>query len=326
MKKELIASAALVSLVLGVPSLNASTNIKAKSIQKEVSFQNKNFKVASQDIQKGLNDTLNAISLLSKNRNKAAKKDLSDATMYFAKALKVDPKLGLVPIEENTNVYSYRGDPKNIKEAISLAKKLLNKHDLQFARDVLSPLKDEITVTTHYIPMDVYPNVTKIASKLLSKGKNKEALQELSLGLSTIVSDRAVMPIPLLTSQELVLIASKGDKTDKKKASKFLKRAKIELQKAVLLGYASKHSSEYKSLEKKIDAIQKEIKGKNEVKKLYDDIKGDFESLIHKTRGEKKAYDPNSVWDGTKKSHTNATNEEDKDVVKFAQKSKADAF
>ena len=326
MKKELIASVALASLVLGVPSLNASTNTKVRSIQKEVSFQNKNFKVASQDIQKGLNDTLNAISVLSKNKSKAAKKNLNDAAMYFAKALKIDPKLGLVPIEESTDIYSYDGDPKNIKEAVNLAKKSLNKHNLQFARDILNPLKDEIIITTHYIPMDVYPSVTKIALKLLSKGKDKEALQELSLGLSTIVSDRVVIPIPLLTSQELVFIASKGDKTDKKKASKFLKRAKIELQKAVLLGYASKHSSEYKSLEKKIDAIQKEIKGKNEVKKLYDDIKSDFKSLIHKTRGEKRAYDSNSVWNGTKKSHMSAISEEDKDVVKFAQKSKTDAF
>ncbi len=326
MKKELLASLALVSLVLGVPSLNASTGTKAKSIQKEVSFQNKNFKVASQNIQKGLSDTLSAISALSKNKSDLAKKNLSDASKYFAKALKIDPKLGLVPIEESTVIYRYDGDPKNIKEAVNLAKKALSKNDIQFARDILNPLKDEIVVTTHYVPMDVYPSVTKIASKLLDKGKVKKALQELSLGLSTIVSDRVVIPIPLLTSQELVSIASKMDKTDKKKVSKFLKRAKIELQKAVLLGYASKHSSEYKSLEKKIDMIQKEIKGKNEVKKLYEDIKSDFKSLIHKTRGEKRVYDSDSVWNGTKKSHISATSEEDKDVVKFAQKSKANAF
>ena len=326
MKKELIVSVALASLVLGVPSLMASTSTKGKSIQKEISFQNRNFKVASKEIQKGLNDTLNAIAALEKHKVEVAKKNLNDATKNFDKALKTDPKLGLVPIDESVAVYRYDGGPKNIKEAISVAQKTLAQHNLQFTRDVLAPLKDEIDITTHYIPMDLYPNTTKVAAKLLAKGKVKKAAQELSLGLSTIVGDQAVMPIPLLVSQNLVTLASKIDKTKKSVVSKLLKEAKVELQKAVLLGYASKHSSDYKSLENKIDALQKEIKGKNIVKKLYDNIKNDFKSLLHKTRGEKKTFDSDSVWNNTKKQHASATNEEDKDVVRFAQKSKADAF
>ncbi len=103
-------------------------------------------------------------------------------------------------------------------------------------------------------------------------------------------------------------------------------RANIELDKAVLLGYASKHSSEYKSLKSKILAIQKEIKGKNKVEKLYRDIKKDFKSLVHKTRGERKSFDPNSVWNNTKKEHKSAVKEEDNDVINYAQKSKEDAY
>jgi len=327
MKKELIASVALVALVLGVPTIQAANvTTKTNSIKKEVNFQNKNFKVASQEIQKGLNDTLNAIKALQNKNSKVAKKNLQEATKYFDKALKVDPTLGLIPIEESVVAYQYNGSPKNIKEAIKIAKNMLAKNNLQFARDILAPLKDEIDITTHYIPMDIYPNTTKIAAKLLAKGKNKKALMELKLGLSTIVGDQVTMPIPLLVSQDLVTYASKMDKTKKKEATKLLTRADVELSKALLLGYATKHSSEYKSLKKKITAIQKEIKGKNKVEKLYQDIKKDFKSLVHKTRGERKSFDSDSVWNNTKKAHKNAVSEEDKDIVNFAQKSKEKAF
>ncbi len=307
MKRELITSVALASLMLGVPALQAANVVsKANSIKKEVNFQNKTFKVASKDIQKGLSNTLNAIGALEKNKTAMAKKDLQKSTKFFDKALKVDPKLGLVPIEESVSVYQYDGSPKNIKDAIKIAKSMLEKNNLQFARDILNPLKDEIVITTHYIPMDVYPNATKIAAKLLSKGKAKKALLELKLGLSTIVGDQATMPIPLLVSQDFVTMASKIDKTKKKEATNLLRKAKIELDKAILLGYATKHSSEYKSLETKITAIQKEIKGKNHVEKLYKDVKKDFKSLVHKTRGEKKNFDSNSAWSGSNIKHKSA--------------------
>ncbi len=304
MKRELITSVALASFMLGVPALQAANVVsKANSIKKEVNFQNKNFKVASKDIQKGLSNTLSAIAALEKKKTAIAKGDLKKSTKFFDKALKADPKLGLVPIEESVSVYRYDGSPKNIKNALKIAKGMLEKHNLQFVRDILNPLKDEIVITTHYIPMDVYPNATKIAAKLLSKGKAKKALLELKLGLSTIVGDQATMPIPLLVSQDFVTMASKIDKTKKKEATNLLRKAKIELDKAILLGYATKHSSEYKSLETKITAIQKEIKGKNQVEKLYKDVKKDFKSLVHKTRGEKKNFDSNSAWNGGKIKH-----------------------
>jgi hypothetical protein len=59
------------------------------------------------------------------------------------------------------------------------------------------------------------------------------------------------------------------------------------LQKAELLGYTTKHSAEYKALSNSIKEIEKEIKGKNMVEKLYDNLKKDFTSLIKKTKDDK---------------------------------------
>ena len=333
MKRKVIISLALASMLLGVSSFGANkmnqvvgaANSKS-AINKEVSFQNKKLKLASKDIQNGLNDTLKAIDALQKNKIKDAKKYLMEASKLFDKALKADPTLRLVPIENDIVAYRYNGDPKSIEMATDLAKKALSNNQVQFARDVLMPLKDEIDISTHYLPMDLYPQSTKIAAKLLDKGKAKEALQELILGLSTIVGDEIVMPIPLLAAQDLVITASKIDKKKKKEALALLDQAKVELKKALLLGYTTKHSDEYKNLTKLINGVEKEIKGKNRVEKLYENLKNKFKKLIGETRKEKKSFNSNSVQNGTSKAHQNAVKEENQDVLNFAQKEKLNAF
>jgi len=326
MKKGLIVSTVLASLVFGVTAAQAGAMTKKELVNKEVAVQNKNFKVASANIQKGLNDTLKAITALQKNDVKMAKKDLEDATKYFNKALKLDPRLGLVPIANEITVFQYKGTPKDIKEAVKIAEGMLKKNSLQFARDILAPLKDEIDIATHYLPMDLYPNSTKIAANLLKKGKTKEALQELRLGLSTIVSDEVVVPIPLLAAQDLVSTASNIDKSKKKMAMKLLDEAKMELQKAVLLGYTANDAKEYKSLKDEINNLEKEINGKNRVEGLYSKLKKHFKKFVNKVRNERKVFDPNSVWNGTKVEHKDATKEENQDVLNFVNKGRLDAY
>ncbi len=288
MKRSLIVSVVAMSLMGGAVVAQANVINKKELIKKEIAIQKKNFKSASIDIQKGLSDTLKAIDLLSTNKNKEATKNLNEATKYFNDALKTNPKLGLVPIAHDIAIYQYKGTPNDIKTSVKIAKKMLEKNNLQLARNILDPLRDEIDITTHYIPMSLYPNSTKIAENLLSKGKSKKALQELRIGLSTIVAERVIIPIPLLASRDLVRAASKLGKTKKKEALKLLSEAKMELEKAVLLGYTSDHAKEYKVLNNEISGIQKGIKGKNRVEKLYEKIKKHFKALVNKVRDEKK--------------------------------------
>ncbi len=327
MKKEFIASMAVISILAGAPFACASTiKTKAQTIKKEIKFQNKNFKIASKEIQKGLDYTLQAINALEKNNSKEALKNLEDASKLFEKALKTDPKLHLVPINEQITAYEYNGSVKDIKNSVKLAKEMLSKNNIQFAKEILAPLKDEIDITTHYLPMDLYPTATKIAVKLLKQGKSKKALLELKLGLSTIVGEQVIMPIPLLNANEMITLASNLDKKNKDNALILLTNAQEELQKALLLGYTTTHSDEYKILSNKISSIIKEIKGKNRVESLYKDLKKDFKSLIKKSRKDKKAIDSDSVWNNTKKEHLNALKEENKDIKNFVEKSKTDIY
>lgn len=262
------------------------TDIMHKVVNLEAQKFQKDMKKAPKEIMDGFQKSIMALRLLQQNKAEPAKKLLQEATTSFDTALKADPKLGMVPIANNITVNDFTGNAKLIKHIINSAIELLKDNDTQAARDILLPLQDEMTLSTNYIPMSTYPHATKEALKELNKGDTKAAFTTLATALNTIVAKVAVVPIPLLTAQDLVMSASKVAKTDKKEAQKLLAQAQDELQKAVLLGYTKKHAAAYKDLSKQISAIQKEIKGKNIVVKMFDHIKESFDNLISKYESE----------------------------------------
>ncbi len=259
------------------------------SVSKEAQYQNAHFKMGPKEVMEGLTQTLQAIAALQKNDIKTAKELLAKASENFQKALKANPNLSFVPIAQEIVVKVFQGDVKLIKTIIQKSIELLKNNDTQAARALLIPLQDEMDIITEYLPMKLYPLATKEAAKALDKGNVAKALAILSAGLNTIVVTQVVIPIPLLVAQDLVIAASKLDKSKKKEALALLEAAKAELEKAVLLGYAKPYSKEYQNLKKEIEAIEKEIKGKNEVEKLYEHILNSFSKLLDEIRGDKEA-------------------------------------
>ncbi len=299
MKRILSISTIAAALMFGALSLQAKTdqlqlhtkndrNVQASkhAVAKEVDFQKKAFKTASKDIMTGLQNTMQAIDALQKDKTDAAKAALKKATQAFDAALKADPSLKLVPVENAIDLAAIEAPTEEIQKMIDASVKLLKSHKVQDAKALLQPLTDEIDIDTVFIPMDLYPVATKMALEALDKGDKKGALLALTQGLSTMVHTRVVIPLGLLTAQDLVITASKLDKSKKKEATALLDAARKELAKARLLGYVSKHDKEYRALEAQIKNIQKEIKGKNAVEKLYEKLKKDFASLLGKTRSE----------------------------------------
>ena len=138
-------------------------------------------------------------------------------------------------------------------------------------------------------------HITKI--KALDKGDTKGAMDILDNGFSTLISTQITMPLSLLTAEDLVLDASALAKTKKEEATKLLDGATELLEKARLLGYVNKHDKEYKALNQAIENIRKEIKGKNEVEKLYNKVKNEFKSLIGKIKDDKVKISNSGLYD-----------------------------
>ncbi len=300
MKRKVILSTLLAGILLSTSALYANDAVSSKDanalnnsnsakrlkaiVSKEAAQHKLALKKAPKEVIEGLQQTVVALRALHANQVKPAKDALEKATKLFDKALKKDPKLGLVPIADEVQVNDFTGNTKLIKQTIQSVQSLLKDHDIQAARKMLLPLQDEMDMQTEFLPMDTYPVATKEALKMLNKGNSKLAFTTLMTALHTVVTQVDIVPLPLLAAQDFVLEASKLDKSNKKDALKLLASADDELEKAVLLGYTKKHSAEYKHLQTQVKNIEAAIPGNSDISKLYDHIKNDFKDIISKPK------------------------------------------
>ena len=145
--KRVIISAVTCALLFGATALQAKTD-KKTLVRNEMAAQAKNHKVAPKEIILGMQNTFKALQDLHMNKKDDAKKDLKTALASFDKALKDNPKLDLIPVDERLQAFEFIGTSKDIQKALDLGQKLLKEHDTQAAIDLISPLKDELDITT----------------------------------------------------------------------------------------------------------------------------------------------------------------------------------
>ncbi len=319
MRKELLFSVVALGLLLGSTSAMARSNAKSL-VNKELKDSKKSFKQAPKEILNGLRESYQAISALQSSKIDEAKKSLKEATVNFDKALKTDPGLDLVPIDERFGIYENLATPKEIEHILSETKKAIDEHKLDEARVALNTLKDEMDIEITSIPMKLFPDATKKALDELNKGHKDKAMMILAEAYSTFVTVEANIPLSLLSAQELIVQVASIDKSKKDEAIKLLNEAQSELKKAELLGYTDKKSKEYKEIFDAIDNIKKEIKGKNAVEKLYDKLKESFRSLVHKSKTETHKQAEAKVNTFEKKESQKALSE----AGKFSSDSKSD--
>ena len=259
-----------------------------KVINDVVQAHKNGLKKAPKEFLNALNSTVMALGAIRENKINEAQKLLAQAQKDFDTAFKKEPKLGLIPVVDNAEVITFNAPLKVIKHIKDAATQLLEDNDTQVAIDMLTPLQDEIIIKTQYVPAYLYPKAVKEAQKELKDGKKDAAFSTIVTALDASELKTIIIPIPLLTAQDMVLEASKLEKSDKKGALKLLNAAQEELQKAVLLGYTHEYTLAYKNIDIKIEALKKEIEGKNIVAKLYDELLKSFKDLGLKQTSSKK--------------------------------------
>ncbi|RRS30349.1 MAG: hypothetical protein P794_07280 [Epsilonproteobacteria bacterium (ex Lamellibrachia satsuma)] len=283
MKKRFLLSALTCGLLLSATGLQAKTE-KKELVNNVIQQEVKNHKQAPKEIISGMQNTFAALKAMQAGKKDEAKKALEAATKSFDAALKADPSLDIIPIDERFQAYAFMGTSDVIAARLKLAQQLLKAHDTQTAIAVVEPLKDELDISVISIPMKIYPVATKKALDELNKGNDKAAFEAIAEAMNSLLAVKAIVPTPLLAAQDIIVEASKLDKNKKEEVKKLLSDAKEELKRAELLGYVSTHEADYKLLNGDIEKIQKEIKGKNEVEKLYDMLKNDFKRIVSSTK------------------------------------------
>ncbi len=253
-----------------------------QAIAKQEGKQNAMLQAINENVVAGFDKVREAARLLTQEgREKEAIAALEAATAKFDIALVAKPDLSLVPIDSRVQIAELITTPKMIKEATDSAVDMLKDGRLQAARKLLLPLRDEMVTETVLLPMETYPDAIKLATAELIKGDKDKAMAILDEAFNTFVIMRSVLPLSLLRAEAFIIEAAALDKEkDKEKALKLVEAAQMQLEVAVLLGYADKKSRAYEDLKDLVKGLRKEIQGGNVVEKLYFKLKQGLRKLI----------------------------------------------
>ena len=296
--KSKIITTLLSAALLAVPMVWAEQQARSdaahskttkQAIKQEQKTQSDLLKEVNIGVSQGAAKVIKAIKLLDENKDKEALAELQAATGKFDVALAANPELALVPVDSFVKISELVTTPDKLKAQLKLAKKMLADGKVQVARELLEAMQDELRISIVYLPMGTYPDAIKLATKYLLEEKREDAKAILITAINTLVTEDEIIPLGLIRAKSLVDQASKLDKTaDKKTIQELLKSAKDQLEIAKLLGYTDENSAAYEDLKGQIEALEKEVKGKNAVEKLYEKIANSFNKLIKK-QGASKA-------------------------------------
>ena len=268
---SLVAAGLLVSGAFASEATKAESNKAVAQAKAKVQKEQKEVKIVKEAVE-AVALTHKVLAELEKGNKEKAIKELEDAIGKLEVVLSAPNAPALIPIDSAVEVVDFPGTLQDIKTALISAKALLAENKIQEARAILDTLRSEIVLKVVSLPLASYPAALKLAAKFLHEGRVDEAKNVLNQALATFVEVDVVTPIPLLQAIHLVEIAQSEAKKDKQKALDMLKAAKRALKKAEALGYTSDSDTTYKMLEDMIEKVEKEVKGKNEAQKLFEEL------------------------------------------------------
>ncbi len=295
-------------------------------LNKAVKKHSQKLAEAPQEVLQALDLTVDAMSVLEKGKTKAATVSLEAATKLFDTALKNNPQLKFIPVDVDVTVIEHGISLTQAEKIKKEALQLLQQDRTQDALDLLMLLRNQMSIDTSYLPMELYPVATRTALEALHQHKGaKTALEILLKGVDTIVHTQIVVPIPLLIAQEAIETAQKLAQKDDTKALKLLQVAKEQLALAHIEGYLPASADAYKSLTGELDKLMSKVKGGNAQKADYEKSRRGCSALVdHVAKEEAAALANPQIIEGD--PHAKAKVEEANDKELFKTKIDREAF
>ncbi len=202
--------------------------------------------------------TRQALLLLAQNQVEKALSVLQKAQTLMAKLLK-EYQVERVPVDVAIIEFNGVTDLKVAQKLNKQVKELVSKNDFVDARFILALLRDEIDITTTYMPLAAYAEAIKFAKQLLQANKVQAAILVLQSALNTLEVETVIVPKPILEAQMLVSYAKQLFRVKPDIATKLLERAKYDIELAKALGYVSSEK-DIEPLIEEINALEEAIK------------------------------------------------------------------
>jgi hypothetical protein len=238
------------------------------------------------DAMAAIDDTRKAVDAIASSDKEKAMSAIEDATGKINILLARNPATALLPVNVTVEVIDVAPlNDEEVKRLIAAAEAAVTLHDFPASRVLLYNLTSELRVRTFNLPLATYPDALKQAARLLDTGKNSDASGILQAALNTLAVVDHVTPIPLILAQAAVGTAQKLQQSDKATAHALLIAANNQLKRCEELGYIASDSPEYKSLNKEISDLQKQLKGTGNTTSLFERLKEDIDGLLKKLSG-----------------------------------------
>ncbi len=242
-----------------------------------------------------LKETQDVISDLAQNKKDDAQKKLAEIIGKLEVLLVQKPELAFIPVDATVQIKDAVVDVNTVKTIMEQVKKDIDRGYYQAAKNTLNTLSSEMVIQTAYLPMGTYPQAMKLAAKLMSEDKTKEAAAVLVNALQTLVIGEEILPLPVLRAEEYVKEAVTVVQNDKKFKEKqalltaLLNAAEYQLDLAEAMGYGKK-DKEYKDLHQAIETLKtyvskgRESRSKKALNDLKEEIRKFKERLFYKTK------------------------------------------
>ena len=233
-----------------------------------------------------IDDTRKAIDAIASGDKDKAMSDIESATGKINILLARNPATALLPVDVTVDVIDAAPlDEMDVKRLVAAAEAAVALHDFPAGRILLYHLTSEVRVRTFNLPLATYPDALKQAARLLDEGKNSDASGTLQTALNTLVVIDHVTAIPLILAQAAVASAQNVQQSDRATARVLLTTASDQLKRCEELGYISSDSPDYKSLNKEISDLQKQLNGTADTASLFERLKADIAGLLKKLSG-----------------------------------------
>ncbi len=252
--------------------VKTSAQISKRAVEKEEKKASHIKQELNDKAIKAVADTYTVVELLNQKKTKEALELLKKVIGEMEIILAANENVSLIPINSYTVVVDTALGPEEVLKTITEVTKKLTQGDVQGARILLDTLQSEIDIVIENLPLATYPDAMKLASKYIIDGKVEEAKSVLQIALNSMVVKKIIIPIPLVRASDLIEEASKISKTHKEQALKYLDEAKRQIKLAKVLGYGNEDQKIYRDLQARIDSIKKEIEGKNEAAKMFEEL------------------------------------------------------
>jgi len=167
--------------------------------------------------------------------------------------------VGKLPADVSFIEFNGVSDLKTAEQLNKQVKNLVAQNNFVDARFILAVLRNEIDITTTYIPLKLYKEAIDLTVNLLQFGNKDAALLALQSALGTLIVETVIVPKPILEAQYLIEKAEAIYQVNPKAAVVFLQRAEYDVKLTKALGYISSEK-DIEPLVEKIKSLMKAVK------------------------------------------------------------------